>query len=397
MVRAGGISRSGGAAGEGPKRLYLAGDSALELIRYLRVWDSRMPEDERLLKNGKTVRRKMLRDAISSVAGLRELDDTAQRWLEHVSRPIHAFVGERSLNTTTNQLVTHVLSGKVQAGMFLDLGHGVCVSTPQFVFMQLADKERLVETLLLGMELCGHYSRWVEPVRGKRDPRAGEHEENRSCTFKLPTAMQARNLRAFLGRMKGRHGVVAAKAAARWGVNESASPMETATYLLLCLPYRQGGYGLSRPVLNPKLVVSNPDGTHTRYPDLYWAKRAIDVEYNSDSAHSGDWARYRDSVREVQLVVANVTVMPLTRKQLRKVDLFDAFARGLAKLLGERLRPRDKRWAKARAKLRMSLLAVDTPDPGTERRKAKSADNEIAELYGMDLSDADEADEDAGQ
>ena len=45
----------------------------------------------------------------------------------------------------------------------------------------------------------------------------------------------------------------------------------------------------------------------------------------------------------------------------------------------------------------MSLLAVDTPDPGTERRKAKSADNEIAELYGMDLSDADEADEDAGQ
>ena len=133
--------------------------------------------------------------------------------------------------------------------------------------------------------------------------------------------------------------------------------METAVYLLLCLPKRLGGYGLPKPVLNPKLIVRNPDGTKERYPDLFWTGANIDVEYNSDEAHSGEWSRYRDSKREIELTVANVKVLPLTRPQLLNVDEFDAFAQGLRRLLGVRARAADSGWNHRRAELRRKLLS----------------------------------------
>ena len=141
-------------------------------------------------------------------------------------------------------------------------------------------------------------------------------------------------------------------------IDAPAKHMNTvATYMLLCLPKRLGGYGLPKPILNPKLLISNPDGTKERHPDLFWLGPNIDVEYNSDSAHSGEWARYRDSKREVELTVANVRVLPLTRAQRMDVDEFDAFAQGLRRMLGIRSRKPDSAWEARRAELRRRLLA----------------------------------------
>ena len=336
--------------GDDVMRLYLAGESALELIRYLRSTN----DDGRL--GGEPVRRKTLGDAICRAADVKSLDETATRWLEHVSAPIHAFVGDRAQCTRTKALVTHVLDGGMRGGLFLDLGHDICISTPQFVFMQIAEKISLVETLRIGMELCGHYSRWRMEPRVLGDGYYKEYEENRACTFLLPAAMRVQGVVAFLEGMKGRRGAVKARAAAKWLLDESASPMETATYLLLCLPRRVGGYGLPKPMLNPKLVVKGPTGESERYPDLYWKSHNIDVEYNSDSAHSGEWARYRDSKREVELVVANVKVLPLTRNQLFDEDDFNAFAQGLRKLLAVRRRELDAGWEACRNELREALL-----------------------------------------
>ena len=103
--------------------------------------------------------------------------------------------------------------------------------------------------------------------------------------------------------------------------------METAVYLLLCLPKRLGGYGLPKPILNPKIIISNPDGP------------------------------YRDSRREIELTVANIKVLPLTRQQLMSADGFDAFAQGLRRLLGIRSRSFDAQWMYRRDELRQTLLA----------------------------------------
>ncbi len=330
-------------------KLYLAPTSSLELIRYLRSTNG----DEGLL--GIPMRKRAIRDAINTVHAIDELDETAQRWLKHVQAPIHAFVPSRAKGTSTKHLVTHVHGGLVPHGAMLDLGHGVCICAPHLVFMRMAANADLVDAVVIGMELCGMYSLWrLAPAF--LDSYYREAPETRDYTFDLPKATTLSRIEGFVERQQGQRGAVGARAALRWVLDNSASPMETATYLLLCLPKRLGGYGLPKPVLNPKINVSNPDGTKVRYPDLFWLGANIDVEYNSDKAHGGDWARYRDSKREVELTVGSVRVLPLTRHQLMSVDGFDAFAQGLRKMLGVRSRRNDAAWAYRRDELRQKLL-----------------------------------------
>ncbi|MDO4399407.1 MAG: hypothetical protein Q4D27_00485 [Coriobacteriia bacterium] len=331
--------------------IYLGPTSSLELMRYLRSVNA----EEGL--GGTIVRKRSLNDAEGTIRHLKELDVTAQLWLNHVSKPIHVFVGDKDQTAHSSQLVTHVFAQKIPHGAFLNLGHDICICSPQFTFMQLAAELDTVELIAIGMELCGSYSKWRMKPDRMFDPYFFEHDETRACTFDLPPAMKKSQLNSFINRLKGYRGVVGARAAARWVLDCSASPMETATCLLLCLPKRLGGYGLPQPVLNPKLTISNPDGVKERYPDLYWPGPNIDVEYNSDAAHSGDWSRYRDSKREVEFVVANVRVLPLTRPQLFNAEEFDAFAQGLRRMLDIRARKADADWHSRHIELRNRLLA----------------------------------------
>ena len=330
-------------------KLYLAPESSLELIRYLRSVNGADG------LGGKVARNRTVNDAVNTVKGIDELDATAQFWLQHVSEPIQAFVGNRAQGTSTKRLVTHVFNQQIPYGSFLNLGHGVCICSPQFAYLQLGTKLDFLELLCMGMELCGSYSKWSSDD-GEASARYGERERSRGCTYDLPHAMNAVRMEAYLERMYGQRGAVGARRPLRWLLDGSASPMETATYLLLCLPRRLGGYGLPQPYLNPLLKVSGPDGVVERYPDLFWLGANIDVEYNSDEDHSGEWARYRDSKREVELTVADVRVLPLTRPQLMDAQEFDAFANGLRRMLGIRTRPLDANWAARRDELRRFLL-----------------------------------------
>jgi len=332
-------------------KLYLAPESSLALTRYLR---STSGEDG---LGGKPMRKRALNDAANTARKLVELDETAQRWLAHSGDPVHAFVADRAKGANAKHLITHVLGQPAPHGAFLDLGHDVCMCAPHFTFMQMAAQVDLVDAVRIGMELCGAYSQWrLEPgIMG--DPYYREHSETQACTFELPPVMKSSRAEAFVVRQSALRGSVGARTALKWVVDNSASPMETAVYLLLCLPKRLGGYGLPKPILNPKLIISTPDGTKERYPDLYWIGASIDVEYNSDLSHSGEWARYRDSKREVELTVANVRVLPLTRRQLMNASEFDTFAQGLRKMLGIRSRKADSEWAYRRDQLRSRLLS----------------------------------------
>ena len=332
-------------------KLYLAPEPSLELTRYLRSVNGA----DGLA--GTPLRKRSLADAINSVRGIDELDHTAHMWLSHAGTPIQAYVNHRSKGTSTKRLVTHVLASGAPNGAMLDLGHDVCMCSPRFMFMQLAMQLDTVDLARVGMELCGTYSLWRLAPDRFGDLYSRMNGESQSCTYDVPRATKLHQLQAFVGRQQNARGAVGARSALRWIGENSASPMETAIYLLLCLPKRLGGYGLPKPVLNPKLIVSNPHGSVERYPDLFWLGANIDVEYNSDSAHSGEWSRYRDSKREIELTVGNIKVLPLTRPQVMNSDEFDAFAQGLRRMLGIRARATDPKWAYRHEELREKLLA----------------------------------------
>lgn len=336
-------------------KLYLALSSALEVMRHLRAIDAGKVE-------GTPVRARRLTNAISTVRGIDELDPTAQRILSHVDGPIHLYVNDHARTHSNEKFVAHVLSKAVPYGAFIDIGHDICISSPAFLMTQLALTLDLIDLLIVSMELCGAYSRWALPVSDPKLIPRNEWEENRNVTFKLQPATSAKAIRRLLGRMKGWRGVKKTRQALRWLADYSASPMETAVYLQLCLPRHLGGYGFPKATLNPKLIIEAPDGKEERFPDIFWRlseRLAVDTEYQSDYAHTGDWKRYRDSRRAVVMIAAEITVVPLTRPQVLNTDEFDRFAQSLRKILKVRKRPMERDWRFKRNELRSKVLRFD--------------------------------------
>ena len=141
----------------------------------------------------------------------------------------------------------------------------------------------------------------------------------------------------------------------KWVLDTAASPMETALYLLLCLPVRMGGYGLPKPELNPGVTVMQASGSKTLFPDLYWSGPSIDVEYNSDTEHSGPSANYRDSRRMVAIVCNKITYLSIATGQLYRAEDLDNAAHGLARMLKHRIRI-DAGWRARRTQLRSEVL-----------------------------------------
>ena len=105
-----------------------------------------------------------------------------------------------------------------------------------------------------------------------------------------------------------------------------------------------GPYSLVKII--DKVNVTTSTTSTCRYPDLYWPVRAVDVEYQSDQDHSGNWARYQDARRQVELEAENVAVLPLTRHQVMDASEFNAFATTVRRMLGVRSRPlpSDREW-----------------------------------------------------
>ena len=330
-------------------RLYLAQQSALEVMRHLRsVGDGTL--------EGRRTRVKTLKDAIGTMAQLSELDSTADRILSHVEGALHVYVPTREAASRTRRIIPHVWGGNVPYGAFVDIGHNICVSSPEFLFAQMSLQLEKVELIMLGMELCGSYSKWRLPPASAEESRLALQAEGRGVTFELRPATTTRRLKDFIGRNEGMRGVTRTRGALRYVLDSSASPMETATCLLLNLPRHLGGYGLPAPVLNPQVTVSTSQGKEVRYPDLYWREASLDVEYQSDQEHSGEWSRYRDSKRMVILTASHVTVLPLTRAQLMSEADFDEFAHAVRKLLGVRRRQDDDEWRWRRHALRETTL-----------------------------------------
>ena len=326
--------------------LYLCGQAALDVMRYLRS------TNEGLIP-GKAGRPRKLGWALHTNRQLNELGPDAERLLSHVQGKIQALVPTTDQVTRTARLETHVWSHDIPRGAFINLGNGIFLSSPAFLFLQLATELDRVDLIRIGLELCGHYSRWRLPEPDLTTPTQDEFQDT---TYELSAAITASKLKAFIDRMKNERGAVNARQALPYVLDKSASPMESAVYLLLCLPRYLGGRGLPKPMFNVKVRVTTSTTNTHRYPDLYWPIQQVDVEYQSDKEHSGEWSRYRDSRREVELEAEKVTVLPLTRLQVMDAAEFNAFAITVRRTLGKRSRTLSDDWGFRYADLRRRLL-----------------------------------------
>ncbi|OUO86539.1 hypothetical protein B5F40_14980 [Gordonibacter sp. An230] len=231
------------------------------------------------------------------------------------------------------------------ARSFVRVEKGLYVESPSACFVHEAGGMALPKLVELGFELCGSYALDRGSERGFRD--------------REPLA-SVDALRKRIEASKGEHGVKRAAVAVRYLADGSASPMESITVALLCLPRRYGGYGLPLPQMNRWIDAEGRLGRASKGGrfsyDLCWPEQGLAVEYDSDRYHTGSARIAGDSRRRTALALGGLSVVTVTRIQLFDARQFDEVARLLAKRMGRSLRAVDYDWMTRRYRLRQALF-----------------------------------------
>lgn len=143
--------------------------------------------------------------------------------------------------------------------------------------------------------------------------------------------------------------------------NNSKSPMETDIAIMLLLPLRLGGRGLSKPALNRRIDV--PRSMRRILPqsyfelDLFWPEAAIALEYDSSEHHEGAAAAAHDAIRTNGIEDLGIRVVTMTKQQALDPVEFDRIATILAKQTGKRPRELSPKLLAKQTELRDTLFA----------------------------------------
>ena len=301
--------------------------------------------------------------------------------------PLEVLVRERAQRSRSKSVIARVWGKPIARTAFRRVSNDIYVSSPEFLFLQMATRLDLPELAALGMELCGTYRRKVEV------PLLGTNETGSMTAYHQQPLSTPKRLSGFLSSMRSSPGYARAQKALSYVLPNSASPLETALYLLLCLPRRVGGYALPKPTLNPHIVLSRAGRMHTlrrsAKPDLYWKALHLDLEYNSDEFHDEN-QRALDSMRRKAFERMKVEVIELTKEELFSTSLFHATVLRIAQRCGKQLRPQDEGdFSEKRASLRNRLLIEESSE--STAGKADSGKSDIGtavESFSQD-SDAD--------
>ena len=239
---------------------------------------------------------------------------------------VHPLVFNRDRRKSEGSQAWH-LWNKAPRDAFSPAGEGSFVASPEFCFLQMASVLSFSELVLLGMEFCGFYC--LDPTE---DEGFG----------KRPVALTScARIRDFLAENEGARGRRAAEVALSYVADGAASPMESAIYLLLVLPYKRGGYGLPRPLLNYEIKLDEKarklSGGRSCWGDLCWPDSHLDLEYLGRPSHEGANNMLSDRRRTLAIEEAGYEVIEITKEQVFDLVAFDIVARRIAAKLGKRL------------------------------------------------------------
>lgn len=206
---------------------------------------------------------------------------------------------------------------------------------PEYLFLQMAETMSFIDLLMLGFELCGTYF--------------GGQATNTFNDSAVPLPRhkpftKASKIKRFLDSdvASQTKGTKRAKQAAKFLLDNSYSPRESALALMLTLPRRLGGYALPRPLLNQRINIprNNSQLTHNDHfrCDLFWPKENLAIEYDSDLHHTGARKIAKDASRRDALALLGIQVITVTNKQFASMKEMDKVAHAVAKILGVRQR-----------------------------------------------------------
>lgn len=208
------------------------------------------------------------------------------------------------------------------------------VASPELAFFQLANKLSFHRAVLLGMQLC-----------------SAKPSENFLEREVLTTP---RKINEFIKKCHRHRGSAAAAQAAKYITGNSLSVMESLLFMVLTLPNKYGGFGLSGAKLNHEILLHTGYGgkrARKAYADLCWEQARLIVEYDSYAFHNQKESWIKDAKRSAMLENNGYRVITVTTEQLYNEQAFLDVASVIAKTLGKRLQLRAVNYKEEKARL----------------------------------------------
>ncbi len=150
----------------------------------------------------------------------------------------------------------------------------VYVSSPEFVFAQMARRLGEVGSALLGYELCGDYAHFSAPISGFYDRSA---------------LTSTARISEVLSQLRGLYGLSSAQVALKLVLDGARSPMETVLTCMLSFPARLGGFSFEAPKLNFEAPLDDAAarlaGLNRCRIDVAWPDQLVGLEYNGAAFH----------------------------------------------------------------------------------------------------------------
>ena len=259
--------------------------------------------------------------------------------------PLHIMVSSREDRRKRPNLIAHYYPKPLADGSFCQIGHNVYVASPELTLVQMATMLSDVEVLELCLEFCSGYTINPDAERGFDD---------------RPALTTRKRLLAYVEKMGGHRGVGQIKPILPYVIDDSASPMETAVLMLLCLPSRKGGYQLPLPKHNVEIPITGRARSHTGRKhlvcDLYWERFHLDVECDSTANHSSKQQLGIDSDRRIILDAMQYHYVGITRWQLEDSGRFLDAVQAIRRIMGFKLRKTAPHIEQKRERLRSFLV-----------------------------------------
>ncbi|MDO5120384.1 MAG: hypothetical protein Q4D48_09905 [Coriobacteriales bacterium] len=203
---------------------------------------------------------------------MRNFNDDVWHWMKpSESRPLHISVPDEQVRVRSKGIVSHVANDDMPAGSVLWLDERSSVVCPELLFLQMADVFSVPALVMLGLELCGHFSRQAE------EPLMGDVIDG------LPAATTVKRLEKYLSDFKGTRGLKKARVALQYVCDHAASAPEAALATMFGLPPVEGGYGLGPVLLNERVELDDAGSwvrIKNRYPDLMFAFAPVGLNYD---------------------------------------------------------------------------------------------------------------------
>ena len=167
-----------------------------------------------------------------------------------------------------------VFSQPAMQRAFVSLGEGVQASSPELLFIEMAQVMPLMNLVLLGCELCGSFSR--DPA----DPHDGD------VAYWVDPVTSVEKIRTFAKLCTHVRGITRAAKALSYVMDNAWSPTEALVAVMAALPLEYGGYGIDPVVLNKRVPVSEKATRASRVPDMLFANGTVGLNYHGEGEDS---------------------------------------------------------------------------------------------------------------